>query len=311
VIVSFGTATLVLRDSADVTLGHWALAGVRALRREGEGMLYAMTPDGYETLEIRDAAMIAAIDAVTSADRGFEVAQETPRRGWLAALAVVLLVSGLAYAVPPALREQTLRMVPPEVAVRFGDEMLLHLLERGGPLCADPAGSTALTRLAELALGPEAPRLRLLDIPAPVALLPGGLVLLDRDLPARAETEDELAGWLVLAETAGQETPPVEALVGGMGPLARLRYILTGEIRAPVIADVAERAVAVLPPVEAGELARRLAEAGVPADGLAQGLRRAGEAELAALLLAAAPGAEARSVPLPEGDWQAIRGVCR
>ena len=65
VVVSFGNATLVLKDLADRPLGHWALAGVTVVGRDGPATIYAMTADGGETLAIRDPEMVAAIAAVS------------------------------------------------------------------------------------------------------------------------------------------------------------------------------------------------------------------------------------------------------
>ncbi|MBA3325508.1 MAG: hypothetical protein H0T41_09715, partial [Rhodobacteraceae bacterium] len=69
VVVSFGNATLILTDTSDRPLGHWALAGVQAIGIDGPATIFAMSPDGAETLAIAERDMIEAIAAVTRAHR--------------------------------------------------------------------------------------------------------------------------------------------------------------------------------------------------------------------------------------------------
>jgi hypothetical protein len=63
-VVGFHDATLVLRDVTDPPLGQWALAGVQAVGADGPATVYAMTPEGGETLAISDPDMVEAIAAV-------------------------------------------------------------------------------------------------------------------------------------------------------------------------------------------------------------------------------------------------------
>ena len=79
-VVSFGSATLLLTDLEERPLGHWALAGVtRARAATGGATVYAMTADGGETLAIRDRDMVAAIAAVAR-PRSRRAGREPPRR---------------------------------------------------------------------------------------------------------------------------------------------------------------------------------------------------------------------------------------
>lgn len=115
VVVSFGDATLVLTDLGDRPLGHWVLVGVQAVGKDGPATVYAMTPEGEETLTIEDAAMVEAIAAVSRPFHGpSDVGRPRGRGWWPAAIAAILI--GLAAAfLPELIRAQAARMAPPEM----------------------------------------------------------------------------------------------------------------------------------------------------------------------------------------------------
>ncbi len=305
VVASFGDATLLLADLADRPLGHWALAGVQAIGTEGGATLFAMSRDGTETLAIRDADMIEAIAAVSRAHRhaGAPGAAMRRRRRLPALLALAALAAALAFA-PGLIRAQAARMVPPETAEAFGDEMLLQLMATQGPLCADPAGRRALAQVAGRVAHGETARLRALDLgPAPLAVLPGPTIVLGRATLDRAEDPAEIAGWIGLALAREQMRPGPERLMAAAGPVASLRYIFTGRLSD---AALARAAAAALAPPTAEDVAAaygRLRDAGLATAPFADGLRRAG--------LAALPGAPDGAPALDAGDWAALKGLCR
>jgi hypothetical protein len=313
VVVAFGTETLVLRDLDDTTLGHWALAGLRTLRDEGSGRVYAMTRDGYETLAIRDPDMIAAIDAVTAAARGFPGPAAARRSRWPSAIVALALLAALPLAAPPLIRDLAARAVTPEAAERLGDEMLIQLIDASGPPCADPAGAAALARLAD-AVAPEAPpRVRVMALgDAPAAILPGRLVVLDRRVPEEAAGPDEVAGWIALALETEAARPAVGAAMHAAGPLAAGRSLVTGRLDDAALARAAASVpeTPMLSPEDAPALAGRLADAGIPAEPLAVGLERHGESALAAALVASAAPASSGGTLLAAPDWAALRAIC-
>ena len=102
VIVSIGSATLMIYDMGDRPLAHWSLA---ALERKNPGKfpaIYAPGPDAPEELEIAEETMLDAIETVRSA-----VARQRPRSGRLRLVllaSALLTVIGLAtYWLPDAL----------------------------------------------------------------------------------------------------------------------------------------------------------------------------------------------------------------
>jgi hypothetical protein len=240
VVVSFGVATLVLTDLDDNPLGHWALAGVQAIGKDGRATVYAMTPDGGETLTIRDRDMVEAIATVS---RAYSVPRLPRRRRWRRWLAFAALAAALALAallVPRLITAQAARMVPPEVADELGDRMLIAVMEARGRPCDTPAARRLLADLAA-AVDPAAPpRLRILHLGPSAVALPGRTVLLDRDAAATPNGPPQIAGRV----SAALRKEPVAAMMRAAGPLAGLRYILTGALSEAALARATAAALA-------------------------------------------------------------------
>ena len=296
VIVAFGQTTLVLKDLAERPLGHWALAGIAAIGREGGATVYSMTAGGEETLAIRDRDMVAAIAAVARGDR---LPPAPPRRRWrppLAAVVVAAALGAVAWLGPGLVRDQAARMMPPERAAEFGDRMLIALVAaRGGP-CTEPAGERALARIAARLAPERPPEVRVLDLgAAPAAALPGGTLLLGRGTLAAATAPEALAGWLAVA--LGRD--PVPALMRDAGPAATLRYVLTGDFTDEGLARAAEAALAPPTPEEIPPAMARLAAAGIDARPFA-----------AAMGLTGLPPPAAAEPLLSDRDWADLRGIC-
>jgi hypothetical protein len=252
VIVGFGTTTLVLRDIDDAPLGHWALAGVRAIGRDGPATVFAMTEDGAETLSIEDRDMVEAIAAVSRANRLPPPASPPRRRlaaaAWTAAIAAMV---GAAVWGPGLVREQAARMLPPERAQEYGDRMLIALIEARGAACAEPAGQRALDAIAARVAPAAPPDVRVLDLGAPVAALPGGTVLVDRGVVA--ETPEVVAALIAVA----LRRDPVAGLMQAAGTLASLRYVLTGDLGEPALLRAAEAAARAPGPAEMARASAR------------------------------------------------------
>ncbi|MBP7001254.1 hypothetical protein [Amaricoccus sp.] len=305
VVVSFGDATLVLTDLADRPLGHWALAGVQAVGRDGPATVYAMTRDGEETLAIKDADMVEAIAAVSRAHRLREIVpgpKPRPRRWWpwLLVAAAAALAAGLA---PPLLRAQAARMAPPEAVEEFGDRMLLQIMAARGPLCADAEGRRALATLVGRVAEGTTPRVRALDLGAtPVTLLPGPTVALGRTALLQADDPAEIAGWVALALAREEMQPGAERLMAEIGPVADLRYVLTGRLSEAALGRAIVAAMAPPTPVEIEAAFERLRVAGLPTAPFADGLRRAGHD--------APPASAEGKAALSDRDWVALQGLC-
>jgi hypothetical protein len=115
VVVALGKSTLLLKDLAERPLGHWALAGVVRLGRDGDAVVYSMTADGAETLTIGDREMVEAIAALARPRLAAGPAPASRRRRVAPLVAVAALITlalaafaaaalPVGCAVPPAAR---------------------------------------------------------------------------------------------------------------------------------------------------------------------------------------------------------------
>lgn len=239
-VVSFGSATLVLTDLADRLLGHWALAGVAVVAHGPGGTVYGMAEG--ETLTIRDREMVAAIAAVTR-DLVARLAPPQPRRRLpIALFAGAVLVGALAASMPALVVAQATRMVPPERAEELGEEMLLLLVESYGAPCGARATRPALDRLAALVAPASPPVLRVLPLDLPVAIaLPGEAVVIDGALVAA----DPVTAVGAAREALG--TDPVEDMMRATGFAGSLRYLFTGRISERGLRRAVDAALAAAP----------------------------------------------------------------
>lgn len=249
VIVSLGEATLTLTDPADRPVAHWSLPAVR--RVPGEPPLYAPAgeegagdPDG-ETLEIADAEMNAALDAILAS-----MATE-PRGGRLRMGAVALALAGAAalavWIGPDLLRSQAAASLGPAQREELGEEVVAAMARAAGGPCAEPFGEAALRQLAIAALGDPPPRVWVLrGGPAGGgAPVPGGIVLSAAAIEAADEPGAVSARLHAEAARAGD---PLERLLAD-GTLRELAGILVApEVPDALLQRHAARLLALPPP---------------------------------------------------------------
>ncbi len=299
VVVSFGNATLLLTDLEERPLGHWALAGVSVIGREGTATVYSMTDDGAETLAIRDPEMVEAIAAVARPRSRYAPDARPSSRLPVGPILGLLLLAGLAFAAPRAIRALAAGLVPPEVASEVGDRMLIALIDRHGAPCAGPDGQRALASLAGRLDPARPPRLRVMDLGmATAAPLPGGTLLLDRGALAAAAGPEVVAGWVAL----GLGRDPVDRLLAAVGPLGDLGYMFHGDFDDATLAVAAEAALAPPDPAESPAALARLRSVRIdPAP--------------FATALAGVPVTEPAMTPPPlpaltAPEWQALRESC-
>ena len=219
-----------------------------------------MTADGAETLTIRDRDMIEAIAAL-AAPRPRRPAG--PSRGGGSAGAARRprghrRARRRRRAADP--RPRPRGWCRPRRAAELGDRLLIALVERGGPPCADPDAAAR----ARYPRRPPRPRRAAAPAPRPLgparaALLPGTTLVLDPDL-VRAAPPEVIAGWVALA----LERDPLADLLAAAGPLASLRLLAGGDPGDAALARAADAlaaAPAAPPPLPAVDLDPRQAAA--------------------------------------------------
>ena len=305
--VSFGEATLVIADSADRPLTHWSLPAINRLNPGQRPALYSPDPDGAETLELDDDTMIDAIEKVRRT-----LARRRPRPGRLrtgASLAIlgVLVLAGLIW-MPGALARQAVTGLSMAKRSEIGATILGHIQRVTGPTCRDPAGVEALARLHARVLGPDVPGQAVVlpdSLDGPL-YLPGGLIVLSRDMVEGTEDPAVVAGQIVAARAGRGVWDPIEILLQDEGLGATFALLTTGEIDREVLADHA-RHLLTNPPLlaEPGTLATAFDTARVPM------LPWAATVGGAALDTAREAGPGESAPLLTDGDWVALQNICR
>ena len=309
VIVSMGDATLVISEfRSERALAHWSLP---AVLRVNPGLLparFAPGPDALEELEIEDPEMLAALSRVQAL---IEAKRPHPGRLRLALLigaAVAVAAAGLVW-VPGAIVAQAVRVVPPEMRAEIGRTIMADVFRLSGAACTAPEGRQALGRLGERLFGAGAGAL--IGMGAGLSgtrHLPGGTILIGRDLVEGAGSAEVLAGD-ILAEAARMDArDPLGELLAWTGTPASLGLLTTGALNPDRMVGYAEvlltRAEA---PVGAEHLAARFRSAATDPSAWANAVNLP-EADRRALAEAGA-GTAAKPV-LSDADWVALQGIC-
>ena len=304
VLVSFGSATLVVSDTAERPLTHWSLPAVTRINPGSHPALFSPGPDSPERLEIDDGDMIEAIEAVRAAlDRA------RPRPGRLrGGLTLALLAAvGLAAAVygPDALRGQAAVATPAAQRAELGARILGHMQAQAGPVCRGTAGTQALARLmARLDLPGQAVVLPA-ALPGPVNL-PGDLTVLAQATLARYDDPAVAAGELLSARAAMPD--PLDDLLRQAGLRATVTLLTTGDLPPETLRTFAQSLLAgPPPPVSEQDLLSAFTAARLPAAPYAP--VRTDRGQDAARLLTQTPP-EGGAVALSDEDWVRLRSIC-
>ncbi len=243
VVVSFGNATLMLRDIDDQALGHWSLQATQILRRDESGVTYATDPRAEETLHIADFEMIRAIAAVTAAQTSLPATNSNSLR-WLGLSFVAALVGAAVWYGPDLLRKQAAISLPPAQALQIGQSILAELESIQGPVCANAENATQAL-MTRLFTDPLLWKLRVLNLSGrPSASLPGGFILIDTTLLDTLQEPDELAGYVALETVRGSGQAALTAILAEAPLTATLGLFLRGKLDATLTVQVAKQILA-------------------------------------------------------------------
>ena len=311
VVVSFGDATLIIRDSADRPLAHWSLPAVVRMNPGSRPAIFAPDEDGTETIEIDDDLMIDAIEKVRKA-----VNRSRPRPGRLrgvGAMVSIAAVVGLGvFWAPNALRDHTLNAVTEATRSAIGATLLGHVQRLTGAVCDSPRGALALNTLKERALGADTD-VQVLIVPDAVSetlVLPGGIILLNRSLVEDYEDPAVPAGYIIAANQARIENDPLGDVLNDAGIRATFQLLTTGEMSSDILRTYAEHTVGQsLPAISTEQLLARFEAAQVSSRPFAYAIDITGESTLA--LIEANPVNPTQApLILGDGDWVALQGIC-
>lgn len=309
VTVSFGKATLVLSDSAGRPLTHWSLP---AIRRENVGTRPAIfTPDidATETLEIDDDTMVDAIEQVRKALIRSGPHPGKLRGGLSLGIGAALLGVALFWA-PGAFTQKTLSVVPQSQRTEIGAIILGHYQRLTGPTCRNPRGTTALNALHKRLLGPESAGQLVVvqELPQGAAVLPGGIVMIDRRLIERRDNPAVASGYALAAVAGRDASDPLEDVLVFAGMQTTMTLFTTGQIPDETLRDYA---AAILntdqTPTQPLPLRAAFDAAQLPAQPYLDARRAASET----YAVFAGMNVSADAAPLiSDSDWVRLQGIC-
>jgi len=309
VIVSIGDATLVISDLKDQALAHWSLAAVERANPGARPAIFHPDGDTGETLELPEAEA-EMIDAIEKLRRAIDKSRPKPGRlRWLGMLTSFAVVAGFAiFWLPAAMLDHTLTVVPNVKRASIGAALLKRIERVSGPVCDDAKGNTALARLAlrlksgKLAVLPGMPRSSL--------HLPGGTIILSRNVIEDFEEPDVAAGF-VLTEMANRTAEdPLHDLLGVVGIRENFRLLTTGDVSDAALDRYAEQLMT--RPAEVPETTAHLAQfntAELRSTPYAYAVDITGETTLA--LIEGDPMNGRLTEPLlSDADWLRLQNIC-
>lgn len=308
VIVSIGEATLTIADMNERALAHWSLA---AVERQGDGFPAIYHPDGdpEETLEL-DESETTMIDAIEKLRRA--VARTRPRPGrlrWVGGISgLVLLLFLVLFWLPGALMQHTLNVVPQIKRDEIGEALLARIERVSGRACETTDTGPILTRLADR-IGVR----RIVVLKTGVqdsALLPGGIVILNKSLIEDFEDPSIAAGYVLAERVQAEIQDPLGVLLNHSGVAASVRLLTTGTLTNDTLDRFAEwvpRVQGDAPPDE--PLLRAFDEVSLSSAPYAFARDITGESVLG--LIEADPMAGKQAVPaMPDRDWVLLQSIC-
>ena len=313
VVLSLGDATLMISDGrSGRALSHWSLPAVLRLNPGEAPALFAPGDDAEETLEIEEEAMVAALEKVDSIIRA-----RRPHPGRLRLAILGGTLAGLAFFgalwLPGALVSHTAAALPFAKRQQIGAQLLADITRVTGAPCSTRLGDRALGHLSTRLFG-TGPR-RILVLPDGVrkaAHLPGGIVLLNRDIVEHYESAEVAAGYALVERQRAEAADPMEELLHWAGISATFRLLTTGNLPAGALDGYAEVLLTRPPvPVDTQALLARFRDAGVPSSPYAYAQDITGETVLG--LIEADPfagGPPPQGPVLPDEDWVALQGIC-
>ncbi len=313
VIVSFREATLIISDGrSDTALTHWSLPAVERMNPGLMPAVFAPGDETGETLELDDRDMIEALETVHQA-----VEAQKPHPGrmrqWMFGGTMLAMLAMGVFWLPGALVAHTAKVVPEAKRQEIGRAVLADLARVTGTPCSNAPALPPLSRLLAHLFGPASGMQIAVMRDSPVAAvdLPGGLLLINRQLIEEREGPDVAAGYLLAERLRAAETDPLVPVLRYAGVGATFHLLTTGTLPQEAIHGYAEVLLARKPAAVAdATLLEAFRTAGVPSTPYAHALDPKG-----AEALALSSGDPFATGPLPrpilgDNDWVALQGIC-
>ncbi len=311
VTVSFGDATLVISDTAGRPLTHWSLPAVQRVNAGERPAIFTPASDAVETLEISDDFMIDAMEKVRKT-----VKRRRAKPGRLRNAGILAVLAGIVglgvFWLPDALIRQAGAVVPTVKRAEIGATLLGHIQRLTGQTCRSPLGAQALAKLHTRALGVDAVG-QVFVVPSgpeTAIYLPGGLIVMNRDLIEDTEDASVVAGHIISAAAQVRIQDPLAALLQETGISTTFTLLTTGDIQPEILRTYAETLFANPPdqPDDAN-LLELFEAAQIPSTPFAYAIDVTGETTLG--LIEADPMDAVQATPLlSDAEWISLQGIC-
>ena len=311
VTVSLGNATLVILDSADRPLTHWSLPAVERMNAGERPALYTPAADGTETLEISDDLMISAMEKVRKTVNSRRYRPGRLRNlGLLVTTAIMMGIT--VFWLPNALIREAQNVVPSVQRAEIGATLLGHIQRITGQTCRNPLGTQALEVLHTRALGPDAGG-QVFVVPSgpdTAIYLPGGLIVINRDLIEDTEDPSAVGGHIIAAAAQLRIQDPLEALLKNSGIRTTFTLLTQGEIAPEALRNYAETLFA-NPPQRVNDtiLLEMFTNAQLPTTPYAFAVDVTGETTLNLIEADPMQGRPVREM-LTDTEWISLQGIC-
>lgn len=239
VIVVLGDATLTIKASNEQALAHWSIAAIDRANPGKTPARYHPDGDPGEELELAENE-IDMVEAIETLRRAVDRIRPHPGRlrwlGFAASTAAVVLAA--AIWLPGALVDHTLSVVPPAGRKEIGQALMSRIQRVTGPACGTSANNSSLARLGSRL---DAPRLAVMRGGIDTAThLPGGQILLARQLLEDHEEPDVAAGFILAERSLARQHDPLRDVLAHGGLLAAFRLLTTGQLAPQTLDAYAE-----------------------------------------------------------------------
>ncbi|MEL7255652.1 MAG: hypothetical protein AAGL23_15865 [Pseudomonadota bacterium] len=310
VVASIGDATLVISDMQDRAVTHWSLAAVVRANPGKRPAIYHPAGDAGETLEIPgdEAEMIEAIEKLRQA-----IERSRPHPGRLRFFIMVLLCAAIAagaiFWLPGAVRQYTVGVVPAVKRAEIGAALFEELQRVTGPPCDAPEGQRALNRLAQRLPG-DGPLFVMRDGVDRATHLPGGTVLVERNLVEDHMEPDVVAGFVVAERVRADVHDPLARLLEAVPIWSSFQLLTTGSLGDATLSAYAETLLtSEAPALSDATLLAGFETAALRATPYAYALDLTGEKTLG--LIEADPFATSAPEPvMNDADWLRLQAIC-
>lgn len=311
VIVAFREASLVLSDPrSEAALSHWSLPAVQRLNPGETPAVFGPDESGAETLELTDPDMIRALETV----RGV-LEKRGPKpgrlRGFLLGSGTLLVAAAAFFWLPDALVSHTASVLPAATRASIGQVTLADVQRLTGSPCSSPLGSYSLASLSEKLFGAHRAQIFIMrEGVEKSAHLPGGVILIHRDMVEKANGPETLAGLALAERLRAEAQDPILAVLRYAGLTATFRLLTTGSLPEAALRGYGQSILKADPqPIDQEALIARFGAAGVSTQPYAYAIDPSGEKTLS--LIEADPLRGLVPQPLmTDGDWVSLQDIC-